>query len=104
MESVKHENQMDAERAHEEAFQEASKAERWMAAVWRVKDGQLEILRCTTWNFPVGDYEIAARQLAGVGEEEKKRTLMVEEPPPLPPMELPRRSFHSELMRGNEDG
>jgi len=45
------------------ALEEAAKSGSWMACVWRVKDGQIQLLRRTTWHFPTGDFPIAIRQL-----------------------------------------
>ena len=67
----------------ERALQRAAKADKWMAAVWAVEDGNINLIDRTTWQFPTGDFNTAIHQLRSVCDEEISRSLPVDDPLPL---------------------
>lgn len=65
------------------AIEQAQESDRWMVAVWHVKDGRVELLNKTTWKFPRGDFLAATGQLAlNCHEETVKHALLPSEPLP----------------------
>ncbi len=60
----KHKTKEEARDYHQEVFDDVAKGSSWMAAVWQVKDGKIELVKVTTNEFPVGDMLIAVGQLA----------------------------------------
>ena len=57
-----------------------------MAAVWSVKDGRIRMLGRVTWEFPVGDFLPAVRQLLDDLDREREES---QEPAPLPRADIP---------------
>lgn len=57
-----HTNPADAVSAFEDQFKEAKDAERWLAVVWIIKDGRLEMHR-TTCQFPLTETGAAIEML-----------------------------------------
>lgn len=72
MARVEHKVIGDAIEAHEKALNVAIKSEKFMTAVWHVRDGKLELITGapTTWQFPVGDFDEAINQLKRACDEE----------------------------------
>ncbi len=56
----KHDTEEDARECLEDALVKASESGRWMAAVWSAKDGRVEMVRKTTFNFPMNQFLAAA--------------------------------------------
>ncbi len=83
MDVEKHSTSLLALSSHSEAMEEAVESGKWMSAVWRVKDGKIELVKRTTWDFPTGDFLAAVAQLANSCFESMKEST----PPKLP---LPR--------------
>jgi len=78
----------EAVEAFEESFREAAGNDTpWMAAVWRVKDGKIELMQVTTRKFPVGDFCGAAGHLLLSLHD---RGLELNRGPHLPSTPLPR--------------
>ena len=88
-----HVNQETALRDVKAALDKAEKAGQWMAAVWTVKDGNIQLIERTTWQFPTGDYVAAIAQLASVIATELVAKLA---PPMLPDDPLP-LAIHKEV-------
>jgi len=73
---------------------------RWMAAVWKVVDGKIELANVTSFNFPDGDFLPAVGQLALKCHEEmieKNRPSLPQIP--LPPAFAPRPREPFRIMR-----
>ncbi len=96
MSIVEHKTVEESYQSHQTSLRKAIPSGHWMGAVWRVKDGKLEFLGKTTWNFPVADFDAAIQQLQFDCDAEKKR--LVE---PDPGEILPMADF---LQAGNSEG
>jgi hypothetical protein len=59
-----HETKEDACESFNEALCEATQSDKWMGAVWRVKNDKIELVRVTTHQFPNGDMLAAVGHLA----------------------------------------
>lgn len=65
-----------------EEFKRISDADGFMAAVWVIRDRELQLTCCTTNNFPLESRKIASEQLQELNLEEAK--LLMAPPPALP--------------------
>lgn len=66
-------------------LEEVVEGGRWMAAVWKVVDGKIELANVTSFNFPDGDFLPAVGQLALKCHEE----MIEKNRPSLPSIPLP---------------
>jgi len=73
-------------------------AGRWMVAAWCVEDGMIRMVGVGTWNFPVGDFEMAQRRLKSYCDDEIKRLAEPSEPKPL------KMADWVKAIRPSEDG
>lgn len=79
-----HTNPTQAFSSFRAAFLEATKAGKWMAAVWRLDaNGNPEIAGCTTWEFDLNKQDIVMSSLQG--EINKMQIGPEVENDPLPP-------------------
>lgn len=60
----------DAQELVQSSIQSAMKAPSWMIAVWTVKDGKLQLVNRTTWEFPTADFPAAVDQLNSLCQKE----------------------------------
>jgi len=74
------------------ALDEVIAGDRWMAAVWSVRDGKVRLNQVTTSNFPKGDFLAAVGQLAMNRFEQLKADAGVLPSDPLPKADFP---FHT---------
>lgn len=106
--TVHHDTADEALLAVQRALQEATEDGKWMVAVWSVAGDQLRLLTRTTWQFPVGDVEVALTQVrqSMVVLQPAPQTLAVKPMEPLPiaaafsprPAELP-AGFMERVLR-----
>jgi hypothetical protein len=83
----------EAIESFQRAFIDYARSEKWMGAVWRVKDdGNVELFR-TTWEFPKNKFVMAIAELNEAVNAEKAWGVLPAEP-------LPRAS----IFRGIEEG
>jgi len=94
MEVVEHETKMSAELSFLDGFKEAKEEDKWMAAVWCVKDGKIHLVRVSTWQFPTGDFDGAVRLLRNHCDQ---RSGMVLPTDPLPKANLDQHPIIPEL-------
>ncbi len=69
----------------------------WMSALWRIKDGKIELMQSTTWKFPTDDMLWCIGELAK-NLFEKKR--LENESEPLPDTPLPKAGDFPKLATG----
>jgi len=67
---IEHTTPGEAQDLHNEAMHQAVRSGHWMSAVWCVEDGQLIMVRRTTYDFPRGDFDNALEQLSKVCAED----------------------------------
>lgn len=79
-----HTTSSEAEEVFVKKLSEVAVGDHWMAAVWQVKDGKIELVQCTTSNFPRGDY------LAAIGGLAMNRFQEMKESQGLPSDPLPK--------------
>lgn len=78
-------NNNQAVQAAADAVHLAAEAGRFMAAVWKVEFGRVELVNVTTYQFPTGDFLPAVGQLAANCHEEALRQQKASPPTaPLP--------------------
>jgi hypothetical protein len=82
-EVIEHKESSEAFAAFMEALQEVASGDRWLAACWRVKDGKIEIVRATSYEFPNGDMLAAVGHLALQLFEMSKNDLLPDNPLPM---------------------
>jgi hypothetical protein len=87
VEAIQHNKSNEALMAFGESLQETAQSDAWMAACWRVKDGRIELVRTTTYQFPNGDVIAAVGHLALQLFEMTKEEKLPDEP--LPMADLP---------------
>lgn len=78
-----HRDGLAAMEAYLEQFKGLVEADGWMAAIWEIRDGRLQLTRLTTHCFPLEDRLTAERQLAEVNALEIQRVFAPLPPPPL---------------------
>ena len=81
MERKVHESSVQAMDVFLEEFKKLIDADGFMAAIWVINDGKLQLACCTTYNFPLEDRPIAEHQLRKVNLSEATLAMA---PPPLP--------------------
>lgn len=83
-----HQKGAEAEEFASAALKEAASTSHWMMAVWCVEEGELRMVRRTTFQFPIRDFAVALAQLNQSCYEEALRGHVgrVELPDPLPPV------------------
>lgn len=60
--AVLHDTEQDARLAVHDALDDVA-GDRWMVAVWNVRDGKIGLSSFHTWQFPRGDYAAAVKHL-----------------------------------------
>lgn len=77
----------EAREQFRDKFDEVSTDDGWMAAVWRVQDGKIELSRMTSWKFPIHDFVAAVHHLTAEMHTEILRVMPkpAGPPDPLPP-------------------
>jgi len=77
----------EAREQFRDKFDEVSTDDGWMAAVWRVQDGKIELSRMTSWKFPIHDFVAAVHHLTAEMHAEILRVMPkpAGPPDPLPP-------------------
>ncbi len=81
MERKVHESGAEAMDVFLEEFKKLILADGFMACVWVIVDGKIQLTTCTTYNFPLEDRPIAEQQLREVNQSE---AVLAMTPPPLP--------------------
>lgn len=78
---ISHDTAESAINAYLEEFKSVIDADGFMAAIWVIVDGRLQLVCCTTHNFPLEDRPIAEQQLREVNRSEAVAAMT---PEPLP--------------------
>ncbi len=81
MERKMHESSAEAMDVFLEEFKKLILADSFMACIWVIVDGRMQLVTCTTYNFALEDRPIAEQQLREVNRDEAIRAMT---PPPLP--------------------
>lgn len=89
MGSIQHSTPAEAKQAHDDAMATAVEAGKWMAVVWRVIDGKLQLVGMTTCDFPNDDKPEATAQLGRLIVEEKEQAQAMAVPIALKPADIP---------------
>jgi len=82
-----HDSNVDAKNHFMESFEKATLEDdgRWMGALWRVKDGKIQLIQLTTHKFPKGDFLAAVAHLSNSLFERIKEVGLTLPTNPLPP-------------------
>ena len=85
----KHTNALDARESFQSSLDEVTSDPRpWAAAVWKIADGKIALVKLTTNKFPHGDMLTAVAQLADKFAGQQKASIEVPVPDPLPSANL----------------
>jgi len=86
----KHSSPLDAREAFQLSLDETvGSTDQWAAAVWKIADGRITLVRLTTHKFPHGDMLTAVSQLADRFSAQQRASMEdVPVPDPLPPASL----------------
>jgi len=86
----KHTSSIEARESFQTSLDEVVKdTDQWAAAVWKVADGRITLVKITTHKFPTGDMLTAVSQLANKFSDQQRAVVLdVPVPDPLPPASL----------------